>query len=70
MLAALIRFEEAKSLFRKTIPVARRVLGDSDETTLTMRVNYAATLYSDGVASELCEAATTLEDVKLSLIHI
>ena len=64
VLAALIRFEEAKSLFRKTIPVARRILGDSDETTLTMRVNYAATLYSDGVASELCEAATTLEDVK------
>merc|ERR1712139_77925 len=32
----LKRFEEAKSLLRKTIPVARRVLGESSDLTLKM----------------------------------
>ena len=36
-LLPLDRFEEVKSLLRKTIPMARRVLGESDETTLRMR---------------------------------
>ena len=63
-LNVLKRFEEAKSLLRKTIPVARRVLGDSHDITLTMRCNYAQSLYGDPDATldELREAVTTLED--------
>ena len=33
----LERFEEARALLRKTVPVARRVLGKSHEGTITMR---------------------------------
>ena len=33
-LASLERYQEAKSLLRKTMPVARRVLGDEDRLTL------------------------------------
>ena len=33
-LKELGRFEEARSLLRKTIPVARRVLGEGDRLTL------------------------------------
>ena len=31
------RYQEAKSLLRRTMPVARRVLGDEDRLTLEMR---------------------------------
>ena len=60
----LERFEEAKALLRKTIHVARRVLGESNDTTLRMRTNYARALYEDPAATldDLCEAVTTLED--------
>jgi tetratricopeptide (TPR) repeat protein len=60
----LRRFEEAKSLLRKTIPVARRVLGDSDRLMLKMRSMYAQALYGDPAATldELREAVTTLEE--------
>ena len=63
-LVRLKRFKEAKSLIRKTIPVARRVLGDNDETTLRLRWNYAETLYSDPDATieDLREAVTILEE--------
>ena len=49
-----------------TIPVARRVLGDSHRITLKMRWNYAETLYRDPSATldDLCEAVTTLEDAE------
>ena len=40
-LVDLRRFEEAKSLLRKTIPIARRVLGDGHELTLRMRSTYS-----------------------------
>ena len=58
------RFEEAKSLFRKTMPVARRVLGESHDLTLLMRWSYGDTLHEDPGATldELREAVTTLED--------
>ena len=36
------RFEEAKSLLRKTMPVARRVLGESNDLTLKMRMELRA----------------------------
>ena len=40
-LVDLRRFEEAKSLLRKTIPIARRVLGDGHDLTLRMRATYS-----------------------------
>ena len=60
----LIRFKEAKALLRKMTPVARRVLGESDATTLRMRRNYARALYRDPAATldDLREAVTTLEE--------
>ena len=65
-LVRLDRSEEAKALFRRTIPVARRVLGDIDQLTLRMRTNYAQTLYRDDGATldDLREAVATLEDTE------
>jgi len=58
----LNRFEEAKALFRKTMPVAQRVLGESDQLTLKMRWVYAMALYLDGATlDDLCEAVNMLE---------
>ena len=48
---ALDRFEEARSLLRKTIPVARRVLGEAHEITLGMRQNYAQGLIENSAAT-------------------
>ena len=58
------RFEDANSLLRSSIPVARRVLGDSHISTLRMRWTYAQSLYKDPGATldDLREAVTTLED--------
>jgi hypothetical protein len=60
------RFEEARSLLRKTIPVARRALGDPHDLTLSMRSLYAQTLYKDDGATlaNLREAVTILEDAE------
>jgi len=60
----LRRFEEAKALLRKTIPIARRVLGESHDLTLRMRWIYATALHFDKGATldDLREAVTTLED--------
>ena len=60
----LERFEEVKSLLRKTIPVARRVLGEGNRLALKMRWNYAHALYKDAGATldDLQEAVSTLED--------
>jgi hypothetical protein len=64
-LLGLQRFEEARSLLRKTIPVARRVLGESKDTTLRMRSIYATALYNDPGATldDLREAVTTFEEL-------
>jgi len=64
LLASLGRLKEAKSLLRPAIPVARRVLGNSYDITLRMRLIYAMALYkADGATLEdLREAVTTLED--------
>jgi len=61
----LQRFEEAKALLRKTITVARRVLGESHELTLTMWRVYARALYMDPAATlvDLRKAVTTLEEL-------
>ena len=60
------RFEEARSLMRKTIPVALRVLGESDSLKLTMRKIFAMALYEDPAATrgDLREAMTTLEEIE------
>ena len=49
-LLRLQRFKEAKSLLRKTVPVARHVLGEGHRLTLKMRWNYAMALYRDADA--------------------
>ncbi len=63
-LGRLERFKEIKALLRKTIPVARRVLGDNDILTFQMRKAYAQSLYldADATLNDVREAVTTLED--------
>ncbi len=64
-LVDLKRFKEAKSLLRKTIPVARSVLGDNHRLTFRMRSNYAEALYKDDATlDDLREAVTTFEDTE------
>ena len=65
-LKGLKRFEEAKSVLRKMMPVARRVLGENDETTLKMRWIYGQSLYWDTGATldDLREAVTIIEDTE------
>ena len=60
----LQRYAEAKSVLRKTMPVARRVLGQSHEITLRMGATYAMALSRDAGATlgDLREAVDTLED--------
>ena len=65
-LVGLQRFEEAKALVLKTMPVARRVIGDDHNLTLKLRWAYAEVLYKDDGATlaDLREAVTTLEDLE------
>ena len=60
------RYAEAKSLLRRTQPIARRVLGENDESTLRMRQYYALALSWDPAATldDFREAVTTLEDTE------
>ena len=60
------RYEEAKALLRKTMPVARRVLEENDDTTLRMRWLYAMTLHRDDDATldDVREAVETLEETE------
>ena len=62
----LSRFEEARSLLRRTVPVAQRVRGENDALTLSMRSNYARALCYDPAATlgDLREAVTTLEEIE------
>jgi len=63
----LRRFEETRSLLRRTIPVARRVVGEGDGLTLRMRYTYARALYEDPGAMTLeylREAVTTIEEIE------
>jgi len=65
-LVDLQRFEKAKSLLRRTIPVAQRVLGYSNESTLRMRKVDARALYEDPNATldDVREAVTTLVEIE------
>ena len=51
-------------MLQKTMPVARRVLGDSHDLSLKMSWNYARALREDPATTldDLREAVTTLED--------
>ena len=71
-LFGLKRFEETKSLLRKIMPVAPHVLGESHETSLRMRLTYAAALYNNTGATldDLREAATTLEDTERTVRRV
>ena len=61
-----LRFEEARDLLCKKMPVARRSLGENDETTLRMRKIYGRALSEDPDATldDLREAVATLEDTE------
>ena len=61
-LKRLNRHDEVKTLMRKTLPVARRALGDSNDTTLRTRSIYAHALYMDDGA--------TLDDLRESLVML
>ena len=63
-LLGLERFEETKALLRRMVPVALRVRGENDETTLSMRWMCGGALYKDDGATldDLREAVTTLEE--------
>ena len=63
-LVEMQRFKEARKLMRKTMPVARRILGDNADVTLKIRSIYARTLYkAHGVTlNDLREAVMTLDD--------
>ena len=65
-LLRLRRFEEAKSVLRKAIPLARRVLGEGHRLVFMMRSNYAVALYRYFAATldDLREAVATLEDTE------
>ena len=57
---------------RKAIPVARRVLGESHETTLRMRTNYGRALCKDDCATldDLRQAVTSLEDTERTALRV
>ena len=71
-LANLRRFEEAKSVLRKMIPVARRVFGENAATTLKMRAVYAEALYKDPSATldDLREAVAMMEEIKPTMRRV
>ena len=61
----LQRYTEIKSLLRRSLPMARRVLGEGHRLTLSMRSIYAEVLYKDASSTldDLREAVTTLEEI-------
>ena len=65
-LFALQHHAEAKALLRKTIPVARRIVGEGNNETLKMRWAYAVALYRDAAVTEddLREAVGILEEIE------
>ena len=58
------RFEEARSLLRRTVPMARRVLGEGNRLLLMMRWKYGeAICRADGAAlDEVRESVNMLEE--------
>jgi len=62
----LQRYGETKSLLRKTVTVAHRVLGADNRLTLMLRLNYTVALCRDAGATldDLREALNTLEEIE------
>ena len=62
-LGSLGHLKEVKAVMRRTLPVAKRVVGKNDETTLRMQWAYARALYEDPAATldDLREAVRTHE---------
>jgi len=71
-LGILERHGEAKTLLKKTIPAAQRVLGPSHEFTFRMMGCYAAALCNDTGATldDLREAETTLEETERTALRV
>ena len=71
-MVCLRRVEEAKALYCKVIPVARRVLGEGHEITLKLRWGYAQMLFTDPAAThdDLRESVTTLEETLPTLRRV
>ena len=65
MLYRLLRFEEAKALLRKMIPVTSRLLGEGHRLPLKMKGCYAEAIYRDPAATleDLREAVTRFEEL-------
>ena len=65
-LLALERYQEAKTLLRRTVPVARRVLGEGHRLALKIRWLYARVLFTDpgSTLDDLRETVATLEEVE------
>ncbi len=65
-LVQLQRFEEVKALLRKTMPAARRVLGEGNDLALRLKKIYATALYHDTGATldDIREAVTTLVEIE------
>ena len=66
LLKQLKHFTLARSVLRKAIPVARRVIGASHQHTITMRSLYAKTFFHNPGATidEIREAINTLEEIE------
>jgi len=71
-LHSLRHYADAKALFRKTMPVARRVLGQSDILFLKMRWVYARALYHDDSATldDFRLAVATLEETERTVRRV
>ena len=59
LLEDLKRFEEVRALFRRTMPIARRILGEGHRLTLKMRWLYAVALYQDAAATLITTTAAS-----------
>ena len=67
-LVMLKRFQEARLLLQKMMPVARRVYGERDHHFLNLTLSYAMAFYHDhgSTISDLHVAVETLEDLELT----
>ena len=65
-LGSLGHLKEVKAVMRRTLPVAKRVIGKNDETTLRMQWAYARALYEDPAATldDLREAVETTDETE------
>ena len=72
LLLLLECFEEARSLMHRLVPVARRVLGNTHDYTLSMRKIYAEALYRNPGATldDLREAVETIEEIERTMRRV